>query len=105
MSSKLESDVCYRVRVALSGNQGGTTCISKLQRQLQAWRKVMAAYRQVYGVIHFTYLQADCLYTRNHLRAQRSVTSMEKLSLYLLRFTLDLRSLQNTNRKPHFKLL
>jgi len=39
----------------------------------------MAAYCQVYGVIH---LQADCPVHRDQLRAQRSVTSMGKLYLF-----------------------
>ena len=46
----------------------------------------MAAYCQVYGVIHFT-SPAGCLPVhRNQLRAQRSVTSMGKL--YFLPFSI-----------------
>jgi len=43
MSSELESDVCYRVRLAPSGE-------SYRYNRMQAWRKVMAAYRRVDGL-------------------------------------------------------
>jgi len=46
MSSKLESDVCCRLQVAPSGES--------YEGKTQAWQKVMAAYCQVYGVMHFT---------------------------------------------------
>jgi len=46
MSSKLESDVCCRLQVALSGES--------YEGKTQAWQKAMANYCWVYGVIHFT---------------------------------------------------
>ena len=55
----------------------------KLRRYLQACQKVMAAYCQVCGVIHFTSPVGWLPVHRDHLRAQRSVTSMGKLYLYL----------------------
>jgi len=45
MSSKLESDVCCRLQLAPTGESYGGN--------QQAWQKVMAAYCQVSGVIHF----------------------------------------------------
>jgi len=74
MSSKLESDVCCRLQVAPSGED---------TEEPQAWQKVMAAYCQVYDVIHFTSPAGwppDV--HRDQLRAQRSVTSMGKLYLF-----------------------
>ena len=43
----------------------------------------MTAYCQVYGVIHFTSPAGWLPVHRDQLRAQRSVTSMGKLYLYL----------------------
>ena len=64
MSSKLESDVCWRLQVAPSG---------------ESWQKAMANYCWVYGVIHFTSPAGWLPVHRDQLRAQRSVTSMGKL--------------------------
>ena len=50
------------------------------------WQKVMAAYCQVYGVIHFTSPAGGLTACTpgDQLRAKRSVTSMAKLYLLLL---------------------
>ena len=58
----------------------------KLRRYTQAWQKAMADYCQVYGVIHFTSPEGWLPVHRDQLRAQRSVTSMGKLYLFI--FTL-----------------
>ena len=71
MSSKLESYVCCRLQVAPSGESYGGNA--------QARQKVMAAYCQVYGVIHFTSPAGWLPVHRDQLRAQRSLTSMGKL--------------------------
>ena len=55
----------------------------KLRRLPQSWQKVMAAYCQVYGVIHFTSPAGWLPVHRDQLRAQRSVTSMGKLYLFI----------------------
>ena len=44
----------------------------------------MAAYRRVYGVIHFTSFAGWLPVHRDQLQAQRSVTSMGELYFYLL---------------------
>ena len=55
------------------------------QISLATWQSVMAAYCQVYGVIHVTSPAGWLPVHRDQLRAQRSVTSMGKLYLFLPR--------------------
>ena len=75
MSSKLESDVCYRLQVAPSGERyGGNRRPGRKQRQTK--------YCWVYGVIHFTSPAGWLPVHRDQLRAQRSVTSMGKLYIF-----------------------
>ena len=54
------------------------------QISLATWQKVMAAYCQVYGVIHVTSPAGWLPVHRDQLRAQRSVTSLGKLYLFYL---------------------
>ena len=75
MSSKLESDVCCRLQVVPSGERYGGNRM--------AWQKVTAAYCRVYGVIHFTSPAGWLPVHRDQLGAQRSVTSMGKLYLFI----------------------
>jgi len=62
MSSKLESDVYHRVRVTPSGEcyEGNT------------WRKVMAVYRQVCGVINDKNCSLSIVLTATDEKLQKS---------------------------------
>ena len=88
MSSKLESDVCCRLQVAPSGE--------RYEGKTQARQKATSDYCWVYGVIHFTSPAGWLPVHRDQLRAQRSVTSMGKLYLFTLNFSLRLKSTRST---------
>jgi len=76
MSSKLESDVCCRLQVASSGQ----SYKGKRRPGRKQWQTT-ARYMAWFTSLH---LWADCLYTRDQLRAQRSVTSKENFTFYFL---------------------
>ena len=76
MSSKLESDVCCRLHVAPSGE----IYEGKRRPGRKQWQTT--AIGIWHDSLHVTCGLTAC--TRDQLRAQRSVTSMGKLYLYLI---------------------